>query len=1230
MMDLIYLFTLLIGLFIIIYIYSHFHITRDNFVATFDEVMNNKCFKIDHLGKHNYLGPWDDEHGICAWDDCDETETCWTYGLDPYVDLINSRLDDSKKHTAYKYTEVKDLRKKRRHDGKCVSNGDASVITSDQDPVYEYCGSRPPDSHLLDNNYTKSTCYYYNHDESTPSNRVWRPTSYIQYLDENKEYKWHNITDSREMKNELTGCQKTEITCGSKPIHDGDQCPDPTQIREYTFIDDKGVECGYIGKCKPCSSEYKSCWVFDSSDRQWDSIEYKKEFRKINENNAICDFWQPLDTGHEVINDIHDMNTTYDSVCVKKEQPLFGIGCDNVNITCTEHDTTPTGSDGQSVNLVEKTYSRRWNDTGSDCEYVDVDTGLKVLPNKTCPEYCNTDGSVKTDGNGIKISDEKQPVMCISHESNCPNYISPLTYFNEQTYSFEIGSSYSLNMSKGCVENTKTPISNKVDHCKSLVSGSDDIKYEYLQDTDTCAKVYTCDKDVQKSCYSKTQPVTTYTLENDGTEFSKCVWKNEYGDKVDERIINSCKSNCNMFNDSATATTYGYDETSKRCKQIVPCDTSLHEIKKCHFINSGLDVYKTTYSQSDIFSACEKNITKNDTLVNYDIPIDCKSNCQAYNRHDHQYYFNINTEQCEEAKVCNALWETESPNTYSETSNRVCNPQSCPQGTYSDTGSKSESNNTCTSKELCSEGKYFNGYGSSTQSDSECLICPTGTYMGSINHSINGCIDKEYKDGHTCENLWSNGTSKTTDDSSCTYCGEGTIYKRDTNLCDACTGCKIYDNDICRDKICTDLLKYDQIGDNGYKWIMNSSCSSCSLSCNKPLMYTLSSDGTYCELQDCPLGTFSDTGKRKSNTGPNYGCTTCNSEYGRLSGNTSCTPQQCNEGYFSINGTNQYRGGNQFTTACTLKTTSRGIGQFLSISTTLTNDNQVLDCPNETYMDQDNLNTHENTSCIHCDTSKGKEIKKNEEGKNIGCDCPENYSLHEDETCHPDCIIDQPFVTKHNLKETTKIVQKNESVTLTCNDYYKNGLGASTFNFTCSDPTNLLTMEPLCKTLDDLPKPQINSLEYTGGPEHQEWEYTFCLKINFDLNFNGDLTNDFPLGNFDFPRFLNDGYYIQIKQSDKRSGFQNIWNNGVNLVFIYNANNKSTSHSTHNGIELYIGNAKSFKHPKANRFVGSTYFNQPDKEKLATYTVRIVKKFTRQDDTIGYIYSNEKSATEWV
>ena len=126
------------------------------------------------------------------------------------------------------------------------------------------------------------------------------------------------------------------------------------------------------------------------------------------------------------------------------------------------------------------------------------------------------------------------------------------------------------------------------------------------------------------------------------------------------------------------------------------------------------------------------------------------------------------------------------------------------------------------------------------------------------------------------------------------------------------------------------------------------------------------------------------------------------------------------------------------------------------------------------------------------------------------------------------------------------------------------------------------------------------------------------------------MTNDFPLGNFDFPRFLNDGYYIQIKQSDKRSGFQNIWNNGVNLVFIYNANNKSTSHSTHNGIELYIGNAKSFKHPKANRFVGSTYFNQPDKEKLATYTVRIVKKFTRQDDTIGYIYSNEKSATEWV
>lgn len=730
---------LLIGLFIFTFyrsiIYSPNTHTQENFIADFDNVMDNYC-KLNFENRHNYIGPWDKKELVgCDFEAC-SLEKCW------YLNQDDTNVDK------YEYVSV-DIPQRRNSDDKCSNglNHDRPIHNADlQDPRRYICDTQPntcvPQT---------KTCYFFSSNVD-PTFHRWNNYEYEKYYDMNANCHWFlkknadgTIDPSAPTDQQsIEECTQASVVpnCSSmtQEINSDSTCPNMT-IRQYGYSSD-GMGCMFLTDCEQCSDpDTKQCYIFDQNDRSWNTNNYNKEFREVPDHGWHCAYWDSTDK-----KDVSTVYTENDQDNVPPNTTRCITNVDTNKCDSGTHDPSFVECYKQTSALSEELdavrYNVRFSTNGVDCEYVN-DDGDIITADRVCPSVCNQGGVI---GYSKVNNNENNILKCIYSNSDCSTetcLTSPSTVtgmFNQQAkYVFDSTASKPEDV---CMRNTNCLSDEAAQRYCNELDRRADVNYEYDSVQKKCIRVYKCDIP-NFECYNSTSNIfMEYRHENEDTtdNRSRCVYRavND-SETVLSSVPDPCETDCLHLN--TLSATYTKNDETKTCD--IQCESS--DTIKC--INDNV-IYTFANTRDPAANTCiYVQTNKSDSGaadLEYD-PHTCGNSCNG------NYYEDEVTRTCE-PRECSTLLNVENAISYTTSDGNPpydandCSVSECASG-------YKVVRNTCVAKQcidsdiddLDSRAIAFNTGQSPPNNKKDCLIssCEDGYKP---DHTNQQCINKECSD----------------------------------------------------------------------------------------------------------------------------------------------------------------------------------------------------------------------------------------------------------------------------------------------------------------------------------------------------------------------------------------------------------------------------------------------------------------------------------------------------
>ena len=540
---------ILLIVFILIVLSILLSIKKENFVNSFDDILDKKCTDLNQ-NLNNYIGPWDGENGRCGTYTC-PTETC-SY----IVEDNNIRNIDA--YTYKQETKEKTLTILDNNERRCNSRNGSNVTNSDAVVGATYnCVDDITNS--IRNSPTHNEIDFCYKPIDQGDTLRWSKQTYVNAMNGDGNYNWKNIDSG--VINDMTpeSCIKEPLDCSQCnyyccEYYTGEdkekRCTKQTATNADTYIHhnlkqqftpsgtsfycEPGNTCAIID-CKYNSNFYKDCWVYkddfdDSSKREWINKRFERQTLVYN-NEEICDFFYK---------DENDNILRYDDVSSMCKDDPPDINADECGIKptikCTYLDKYNSTFD---VN-----YKSVLNNRGDACIYQTLTNEDRVYTDQHSQHYLQTQVVLEADADKVNICPELSPRDCIPQKpayeelfldksinddktsykcSTCP----PGTYRN--------GNEQATNVDDACTPEAICPSVNDCNrfdydgteiegslNCKSCWSNMDDggdilkkIYQEITPNRDQCTIV----KDI---CY--------YTKDDHGSNvlFEECNEKNKF------------------------------------------------------------------------------------------------------------------------------------------------------------------------------------------------------------------------------------------------------------------------------------------------------------------------------------------------------------------------------------------------------------------------------------------------------------------------------------------------------------------------------------------------------------------------------------------------------------------------------------------------------------------------------------------------------------------------------
>ena len=417
---------ILLIVFILIVLSILLSIKKENFVNSFDDILDKKCTELNQ-NLNNYIGPWDGENGRCGTYTC-PTETCSYIVQDNNIRNIDA-------YTYKQETKEKTLTILDNNERECKSRNGEPVTNSDAvDGATYNCVDDITNS--IRNSPTHNEidfCYKEIEQDDNNASLRWSKQTYVNAMNGDGNYNWKNIDSG--VINDMTpeSCIKEPLDCSQCNYYcceyytgeDIDKkCTKQTATNADTYIHhnlkrqftpsgtsfycEPGNTCAIID-CKYTNSKfYKDCWVYkddfdDSSERKWINKRFERQTLVYN-NEEICDFFYK-DINDETNDETIIRHKDVESMCKDDPPDINADECGiKPTIRCTYLDKNNSAFDVD--------YKSVLNNRGDACIYQTL-TNEDIVYNQ---KSIQTQVVLEADADKVNICPELSPRDCIPQE----------------------------------------------------------------------------------------------------------------------------------------------------------------------------------------------------------------------------------------------------------------------------------------------------------------------------------------------------------------------------------------------------------------------------------------------------------------------------------------------------------------------------------------------------------------------------------------------------------------------------------------------------------------------------------------------------------------------------------------------------------------------------------------------------------------------------------------------
>lgn len=631
---------ILLIVFILIVLSILLSIKKENFVNSFDDILDNKCTELNQ-NLNNYIGPWDGENGRCGTYTC-PLETCSYIAKDNNIRNIAA-------YTYKQETQEKILKILDNNERECESRN-GTKVPNYQNPVANSTYICVDDiTNSIRNSPTHNEidfCYVPRDQGDNNASLRWSKQTYVNAMNIDGTYNWLNIDTGSTIPEP---CIKEPLDCSQCNYYcceyytgedENKKCTKQTATNADTYIHhnlkrqvdtgefycEAGNACAIID-CKYNSKFYKDCWVYkddfdDSSERKWINKRFERKMLRYNNKDTCAFFYQ--DENKKNIQRYEDVS----SMCKDDPPDINADECGiKPTISCTYLD--------EHNNAFDVNYKSVLNNKGDACIYqtlTNEDINYTQNPFQTqVISEANTNKAdicpTLTPKDCIPKGDEELFLDKVFTTKNKTSYkcltCSPGKYRNKKN----IENENATNEVEACTDEAKCP---SVNECSSTEETNANIQ----KNCKSCWSNIDNSGDILKKVFLETSPyrsdckvkndICYYNTNNINDEKTKfdCIESKEYlyGGQT---YCDNCPSGQAL----------NVEDDYLVCSELIECD-NLDNI--CLNPNPDQPSFSTyTYdNQYDKFSKCVYWKEKENTLTNKGLN-DCTINGKCMERCEH-------------------------------------------------------------------------------------------------------------------------------------------------------------------------------------------------------------------------------------------------------------------------------------------------------------------------------------------------------------------------------------------------------------------------------------------------------------------------------------------------------------------------------------------------------------------------------------------------------------------
>jgi hypothetical protein len=637
---------ILLIVFILIVLSILLSIKKENFVNSFDDILDKKCTELNQ-NLNNYIGPWDGENGRCGTYTC-PTETCSYIVKDNNIRNIDAYT--YKQETKEKILSILDNNERecKSRNGEPVTNSDAdSDVDSDANSTYN-CVDDITNS--IRNSPTHNEIDFCYEPIVQGDTLRWSKQTYVNVMNADGNYNWKNIDSG--VINDMTpeSCIKEPLDCSQCNYYCCEyytgkdkekKCTKQTATNADTYIHhnlkqqitpsgtsyycEPGNTCAIIDCNYTNSNFYKDCWVYkddfdDSSKREWINKRFERQ-TLIYDNKEICDFF------HKDENDIMIRHKDVESMC--KDDPP-DINADECGIKPTIKCTYLDGKNS----AFDVDYKSVLNNRGDACIYQTL-TNENIVQKNYPQHYLQTQVVLETTADKVDICPELTPRDCIPKGNEELFLDKDVSTMNKTSYqcitcppgTYRNNNLFATNVNEACSNEAICP---SVDDCYKSLS-DDEINSE---NCNSCWSNVDDSGNILKKVFQEITP------DRDQCKVVKdiCYYTKDLDNNNVQFTVNQCQTRIfyagNEYCDNCPpGQAIKVEDDYLVCGDLVDC-TNEHEFMCLNQDNTTFSKY-TYNNKSDDFSECvywkinedTKENKKHDCLTQKTCMKECKVEC---------------------------------------------------------------------------------------------------------------------------------------------------------------------------------------------------------------------------------------------------------------------------------------------------------------------------------------------------------------------------------------------------------------------------------------------------------------------------------------------------------------------------------------------------------------------------------------------------------------------------